>query len=186
MDISNTYINLLKNRDRGSFEMLYDNYAANLLGVLSQILQEKATAEDVLQDAFIKIYKNIDTYDPQKGALFTWMLNICRNSAIDRKRKIKREQENVNRFQSENVNTSSHVPKWSNDSEIMEKRDKLNKAIEKLPEDQRTVIENLYFEGMTQREMAEHENIPLGTVKSRIRLGLRKLREGFKLYVLWM
>jgi RNA polymerase sigma-70 factor (ECF subfamily) len=186
MDISNSYIELLKRRDRKSFESLYDNYAPNLLGIICQMIHEKPMAEDVLQEAFIKIYRKIEAYDPEKGGLFTWMLNICRNSAIDKKRKIHREKEKVNRFSSGDVSKDESVELWIEDTTIAEKRKDLNAALEELPQEQKSVIKNLYFDGLTQRELAETKNIPLGTIKSRVRLGMKKLRESLKIYLLWM
>lgn len=186
MDISHRYIDLLKRRDRKSFEWLYDHYAPNLLGIICQMLHEKPMAEDVLQESSIKIYKTIDSYDSKKRGLFTWMLNICRNSAIDRKRKISREREKVNRFSSTNVIKDESAELWIENTSIAEKRKDLKAALEELPEEQRSVIENLYFEGMTQREFSETRNIPLGTVKSRVRLGMKKLRESLKITLFWM
>ncbi|HKK89352.1 MAG TPA: sigma-70 family RNA polymerase sigma factor [Saprospiraceae bacterium] len=186
MDISHSYIDLLQKGDRKSFERLYDNYAPNLLGVVCQMLHEKPMAEDVLQESFIKIYKNIESYDPEKGGLFTWMLNICRNSAIDRKRKINREREKVNRFESTDVSTNEAPELWIEDTTIAEKRKNLNEALEELPQEQKIVIKNLYFDGLTQRELAKTKDIPLGTIKSRVRLGMKKLRESLKIQLLWM
>ena len=185
IDISSReFIARLKQGDRDSFEHLYDYYAPNLYGVVKHIVPTTDLAEDVLQRSFVKIWRNIDKYDSDKGTFFTWMLNICRNLAIDEYRKIKRKREKMNQRDDEPVYKEEETTRINIDEEA--DYTDLRKAMADLPEEQRTVIENLYLNGMTQRELAEYKDIPLGTIKSRVRLAFKKLRGALKLLFFWM
>lgn len=180
------FILKLKQGDKQSFEYLYDHYAPNLLGVISAIVKPTDQAEDVLQKGFIKIWSNIDKYDAERGTFFTWMLNICRNLAIDEYRKIRREQDKVNRGGQKDVHKEIEVQEGDFRGGDHRNGKKLHDAILKLPEDQRHVIENLYLGGLTQKELSEADDIPLGTIKSRVRLAMNKLRETLKLILFWI
>lgn len=181
---SDEFISKLKHGDRDSFEHLYDHYAPNLYGIVKNIVPTTDLAEDVLQKSFVKIWQNIDQYNENRGTFFTWMMNICRNQAIDEYRKIKRSKQNM----IQNEDNTVHNTELSKEIIPDEQEDysELREALKNLPEEQRTVIENLYLNGMTQRELAEHSDIPLGTIKSRVRLAFNKLRNTLKLLIFWM
>ena len=163
-------------RDRSALEYLYDNYSGALYGVILRVIKDEDVAQEVLQDAFLKIWEKIDSYDESKGKLFTWMLNVTRNLAIDRTRskemsKTKKTDDLdlvVNRIDNQQQ-TEIHVDSIG-----------LQEVLIKLPEEQRFVIEHLYLKGYTQSELAEEFNIPLGTVKTRTRLALSELRMTLK------
>lgn len=164
-------IALLKQRDEKAFSYLYDNYSGALYGIILQILENTELANDVLQEVFINIWRKIDTYDPAKGRLYTWMLNISRNASIDQLRSKNYQNSQKNQSIPENVDALGG-------SSIQMSIDSigLKKMLEKLKMEQRVLIELAYFKGYTHEEIAEMEDIPLGTVKTRIRNALIQLR----------
>lgn len=164
-------VSLLKGRDDRAFAYLYDNYSGALNGIILQILDNTELSNDVLQEVFINIWRKIESYDPSKGRLYTWMLNIARNASIDMLRSKSYQNSRKNQSIPENVDglmTSSFKPNtdWIG----------LRKLLEKLKTEHRVLIELAYFKGYTHEEISEIEGIPLGTVKTRIRNALMQLR----------
>jgi len=162
---------LLQQNDQ-AFSYLYDNYSPALFGVISQIISNREAAADVLQDVFVNIWKKISLYDASKGRLFTWMLNIARNAAIDKLRSRSYQDSLKNQPLTENVNTitaNSVVNPQQNDIG-------LKKQVGRLKEEYRVLIDLSYFQGFTHEEIAKILNLPLGTVKTRIRSALTQLR----------
>lgn len=162
----------MQNKNRSALEYLYDHYSGALMGVIARILKKEELAEEVLQDVFLKIWDKIDSYDPAKGKLFTWMLNIARNQAIDKTR-------------SKEFSKGKKTGDIENFVNRVDRKDYLEQQVDaiglkevlkKLPEDQRFVIDQHYLKGYTQAEMAEEFNLPLGTVKTRMRLAMKELR----------
>jgi len=162
----------LRSKDRQALEYLYDNYSGALYGVILRIVKKEDIADDVLQDVFLKIWDKFDSYDSTKGKLFTWILNVARNQAIDktRSREISREKKTTG---IDNV-----VSKVDRSVYLEQGIDSIGVTdiLKDLPEEQRFVVEHLYFKGYTQSELAEEYNIPLGTVKTRLRLAMKQLR----------
>jgi RNA polymerase sigma-70 factor (ECF subfamily) len=167
----------LQRKDRSALEYLYDHYSGALLGVIARILRKEELAEEVLQDVFLKIWDKIDSYDPTKGKLFTWMLNIARNQAIDKTRS-KEFSKGKKTGDIENF-----VNRVDRNSYLEQSVDAigLRDVLRQLPEDQRFVIDQHYLKGYTQSEMAEEFNLPLGTVKTRMRLAMKELRNLLKI-----
>lgn len=168
-------ISLLKSRDARAFNYLYDNYSGALLGIINQILEDIELANDVLQEVFINIWKRIESYDQTKGRLFTWMLNIARNASIDmlRSKSYQNSQKNLQIDDRETFQSKSTIP--LNIDGIG-----LKKILTKLRPEHRVLIELAYFKGYTHEEISEIEDIPLGTVKTRIRNALIQLRQLMK------
>ncbi|HEV8284017.1 MAG TPA: sigma-70 family RNA polymerase sigma factor [Chitinophagaceae bacterium] len=162
---------LLQQNDQ-AFSYLYDNYSPALFGIINQIVSDKETASDVLQDVFINIWRKIGSYDDSKGRLFTWMLNIARNAAIDKIRSRPYQDNLKNQPLTENVNSKSANPVVNPQINDVG----LKKLIHKLKEEYRILIDMSYFQGFTHEEIAKLLNIPLGTVKTRIRSALIQLR----------
>ena len=168
-------IRLLQKSDERAIEMLYDDYAAALYGVVFRIVLSEEVAQDVLQESFVKIWKKGQTYNSSKGTLFTWILNIARNAAIDATR-------------SKHYRGNGKVQNLENIVGRQEKQfDEINinqigllQHVNNLEEKYRTVIDLIYLKGHTQQEVTELLDIPLGTVKSRIKIGLRELRKIYK------
>ena len=161
----------LTNRDTKGLEILYDNYSSAMYGVILRIIQNDEIAEDLLQEAFIKIWNNFMQYDAGKGRLFTWMINICRNLAIDKLRSKDFVNHNKNQSIENSVSGIVNIMSSYNPDTIG-----IKEIVRKLEPDYRTIIDLLFFEGYSQAEAAEKLNIPLGTVKTRSRAAILKLR----------
>jgi RNA polymerase sigma factor (sigma-70 family) len=166
----------LKDRDNLAFSYLYDHYSGALYNIISQIVSDAELASDVMQEVFVNIWRKIDMYDAGKGRLFTWMLNIARNASIDTIRSKNYQNSRKNQSIQENVD----VIRPGDTTQIGVDTIGLRKVLEKLKGEQRTLIELAYFKGYTHEEIAELEQIPLGTVKTRIRNALIQLRAYLK------
>lgn len=143
-----------------------------MYGVVIRIVQKEELAEEVLQDVFLKIWDKIESYDATKGKLFTWMLNIARNQAIDKLRS--REISKSNKTK----DIDSLVHTINNQEQVEQNSDGIGVygILKALPEEQRFVVDYLYFKGYTQSELAEESGIPLGTIKTRLRSAMQQLR----------
>lgn len=162
----------LQSGDQDSFTLLYDSYSAALFGIIYKIVVDQKESENLLQDCFVKIWQNIQKYDPEKGRLATWLFNIARNTAIDFKR-----SKYFNQLQkNQNADNLVYVDVVQAVSIPVIDSLGLKQLVEKLTPVCREVIEWMYFEGYTQQEIADQKGIPLGTVKSRTRLALKELR----------
>ena len=164
---------LLKDKDQRGFTILYNNYSSALYGVLNKIIQSNDDANDLLQDTFLKIWKNIGNYDASKGSIFTWMMNIARNLAIDKVRSVDF------RDTSQNVSMDDKIV-YQIDNEYQAIQDVdgigLQKVVDKLKPEYKQLIDLVYYQGYTQAEVAEEYRIPLGTVKTRIKAAVSTLR----------
>lgn len=164
---------LLQRKDEQAFSYLYDNYAAALNGIINRMVDNRELAEDILQEAFVKIWNNFSGYDTGKGRLFTWMLNITRNLTIDTLRsKGFKKQAKI----SGDENSVSNI---TDDSRMAERFDAmgLRKQLINLKPEQRSIIDLAYFNGYTQDEISKEMGIPLGTVKTRMRAAIIELRK---------
>jgi RNA polymerase sigma factor (sigma-70 family) len=160
----------LKARDDQAFSYLYDHYSGSLFSIILQIVKSPEVASDVLQEVFINIWRKMESYDPVRGRLFTWMLNISRNASIDTLRSKSYLNSQKNQEITDNVYGNDQVTQMNID------RIGLTKFLEKLKPEQRILIEHAYFKGYTHEEIAQIEDIPIGTVKTRIRNALLQLR----------
>lgn len=164
---------LLRDKDERGYTILYNNYSSALYGVLNKIVQSNDDAGDLLQDTFLKIWKNIGNYDSSKGSIFTWMMNIARNLAIDKVRSADF------RDNSQNVSMEDKVV-YQIDNEYQTEQDVdgigLQKVVDKLKPEYKQLIDLVYYQGYTQAEVAEEYGIPLGTVKTRIKAAVSTLR----------
>ncbi len=174
--VEETLVTLLKNKDQRGFSILYDNYSAALYGVIIKIVRSEEVAADVMQDAFVKIWKNIEGYDTSKGALFTWILNVARNTAIDKLR----SQEFQNTQRNQDLDAHIHAIDSQGGSELEVDAMGLSKVVEQLKPEQKQVIDLLYFKGYTQEEVSKEYGIPLGTVKTRVKAAITFLRKYIK------
>lgn len=167
----NQVVDRLLRHDKEAFAELYDNYSSAIYGIALKILKDEALAEDALQETFVRIWRKIQTYDPSKGRLFTWMLNIGRNIAIDMHRA----------NESRKASSTSSLQERAFDSKgpsttVQVEGIGIREIVDGLPPEQKQVIELIYYLGYTQSEVAEEFDIPLGTVKSRVRLAMNYLR----------
>ncbi len=166
-------IGLIKERSSEGFNLLYKNYSDALYGVINRIVLNTASAEDLLQDTFVKIWKNIDSYDECKGTFFTWMLNIARHTSIDHLR--------TKQFKNQKVTGSDDVLLFdtgagSSKSDSNTDAIGLRSAVDKMEDKYKEVINIIYFYGYTYEETAKLLDIPVGTVKTRARKALSLLR----------
>jgi RNA polymerase sigma-70 factor (ECF subfamily) len=166
---------LLKARQQEAYSYLYDHYSGSLYSIILNIVTDKDFASDVLQEVFIKIWRQIETYDHSKGRLFTWMLNVARNASIDAVRSKGYQKNQKNRELTENFFDAGGSTMINTD------RIGLKKLVHNLKEDYRILIDLSYFQGFTQDEIAKMLNIPLGTVKTRMRSALIQLKQVIKL-----
>ncbi|RIV47161.1 MULTISPECIES: RNA polymerase sigma factor [Flagellimonas] len=161
-------VSLLAEKDDKAISLLYENYGDTLFGVAYKVVKDEDLAQDVLQESFIKIWKKADSYDASKAKLFTWLFRITRNTAIDKLRSLNNKADKEVQIDASNVykvGVKGIVP------DHMDIQDNLDKIDPKY----RIVLEALFFEGMTQQEASEELDIPLGTIKSRLKIGLREL-----------
>ena len=162
---------LLKEQNNDAFNYLYDHYSGALFTIINQIVPDKDTASDVLQEVFVNVWRKISTYDETKGRLFTWMLNIARNAAIDKVRSkgYRNNQRTQTIAEGENAGVAMSSNPIVNDVG-------LKKVLTTLNEEYRKLIDLSYFQGFTHEEIAKMLGIPLGTVKTRIRTAISQLR----------
>ena len=165
---------MLKQREETAFSYLYDHYSGSLYAVILNIVPDRELANDQLQEVFIKIWKQIDSYDQNKGRLFTWMLNIARNASIDAVRSKNYQKGQRNTELTENMYSSAGSTQTETD------KIGLKKIVYKLKEDYRVLVELSYFQGYTQDEISKILKIPLGTVKTRLRSALIQLKQVIK------
>lgn len=166
----------LKKRDNSAFEYLYSNYKGALFTIIKQLIPQEEIAGDVLQEAFITAWKNIDKYDESKGRLFTWLYNVTRNCAINTLRSKNYKSTQKNDSLADYVN---YIDEKGSET-ININQIGLRKQVNQLREDYKNVLELSYFKGHTHEEIAKLLAIPVGTVKTRLRNALIELR---KLYV---
>lgn len=166
-------ISRFQQKDVKALEELYARYSESIYGVIYAILKDKELSEEVLQDTFVKIWNNAESYNASKGRFFTWIVNIARNTAIDRTRS--KNYKNTNR----NQNMTYFVDILEEKSSFITSVDAIGikKYVQLLEPICKKVIHFLFFQGYTQKETAEELDIPLGTVKTRNRICINKLRE---------
>ena len=164
--------------DRRSFEQLYERFSGVLFSIAYRMLKSQEAAEDVLQDVFVQIWKKAPLFDPARGRPMTWAVTLTRNKAIDLMRSAQRRSGLHETMHQENETFSRFDDRSSFDAVASDELWKLVRdAIEKLSKEQRQAIELAFFASMTQTEIAEHLDEPLGTIKARIRRGMLALRE---------
>lgn len=168
-------ISLIGSADARAFAVLYDRHSRAAYWVAYRITGGKQAAEDLTQDAFLKVWRSSESYRSERGSVRTWILTIVHNRGIDRLRSVASRRRTQDRVEAA---TMRHEP-----SEVFEevwrgyRRERLKEALGALPREQREAVTLAHLHGRTQTEIAERLGLPLGTVKGRMRLGLKKLRE---------
>ena len=161
--------------DRDAFSRFYDLLAPTAFGLIRRVLRDPEAAADVLQEVFWQVWREAPQYDPKRGSPEAWLVMRAKTRAIDRLRSIRRRDRTFVAPVDESVARSSEEPA-ENPAVVAEDRSLIHTALAQLPEPQRRVIEMAFFEGLTQSEIAIRLREPLGTVKTRARLGLERLR----------
>jgi len=167
-------------RDRQAFSQLYDRYASVLYGTALRIVNDPDEASDILRAVFLQIWNQPGAYDPWLGRPFHWALTLTRNLAIDRLRSLKRHYRFLEEETGERDRSASE---WAaGPSEFIDRKKvaSIRAAVRTLPLEQRQAMEMTFLGGLTQNEIAETLNQPLGTIKARIRRGMLELRDGLK------
>lgn len=170
-------VELLKavaHKDEAALARLYDRYRLILFGLIVRIIKNREEAEDVLQEVFLQVWKRATDFDEQRGRVFTWLVTLARSRAIDRLRNLAaRERVAIAGTREAAEEVSDAVA----DVFLSEQRRLVNAALAQLPEEQKHLLMLAYFDGLTQSEIAARTGVPLGTVKTRMRTGLIKLRD---------
>jgi RNA polymerase sigma-70 factor, ECF subfamily len=168
---------LILTKDSRAFSHVYDMYSKSLFAVINNLVKDKEEAEDVLQEVFVKIWKNIDSYNESKGRFYTWIINIARNTSIDKLR-----SKGFNNSQ-KNLSSDNFVHLLDDSNKLTNKIDTIGiqEFVKKLKPKCIAIIDLLFFKGYTQQEAAEELDIPLGTVKTQNRNCINDLRIFLKL-----
>ncbi len=154
--------------EREALAVLYDRYATLVFSLVTRMLGAGMTAEEVTQDVFMLVWRRADQFSAERGRLLPWLLTIARNRAIDEMRR-----KHAGPAEVELMDAADGYPGLE---ELTLQRIQMRKALAQLPEAQREALELAYYSGMTQQEVAEHLGLPLGTIKTRMRMGLQRLR----------
>jgi len=161
-------------RDEAALARLYDRYRVILFGLLVRILNNRQEAEDVLQETFLQVWRRAADFDESRGRPFTWLVTLARSRGIDRLRTLAaRERVATARA----VDEAEVISDAASDAFRSEQRELVANALRQLPEEQKQPLLLAYFDGLTQSEIAAQLDTPLGTVKTRMRTGMMKLRQ---------
>lgn len=166
----------IESRDAEALALLYDRHAGRLMGLAHRILGDTGEAEEILQEVFLHVWKAASTFDPSRGPVLAWLLVATRSRSIDRLRSRRTGRSAGARSLEEAPEPASREDVEA-DAAGREWEAQCRAVIAELPEDQRRALELAYFDGLTHQEIAARTATPLGTVKTRVRLGLMKLRE---------
>jgi RNA polymerase sigma-70 factor (ECF subfamily) len=172
-------IELVANGEARALEVLYDRYSRVVYSFALRIVGDPQLAEEILQEVFFRVWQQGSGFQSNRGSLITWLLSITHNLAIDEVRKRNRRPQKADSEDPELVLGAMADEGTDIEQEVWLSgvRTAIVEALDRVPKEQRVVIELAYFRGLTQREIAETLGQPLGTVKTRMRLGLQKLRE---------
>ena len=167
----NEFLQCLQSNDHRQFSIFYNAFSAALFGLIVRWIGDSIEAENLLQDVFVKAWRNRARYDPSKSRVFTWLYNIARNSCIDHLRSKTYKQQS--KTAALNFNSQVLLPSVNM---ILPDTIGLRTLVDKLRQEEKKMIELKYFNGLTQEEIAEALNMPLGTVKTRINMAIKNLR----------
>jgi len=172
-------VNRLLQKDVSAFEQLYDRHSRSVYGLLLRILQQTGTAEEVVQDVFLQLWRNAGQYDESRGPFVPWLLTLARNRALDTLR-LKSERQRRREDQTEEMPPVFAAPEYEKQLDEKRRGEKVRALMGSLNPQQKKAIELAYFEGLSHTEIAAALKEPLGTVKSWIRNGLLRLKEGLQ------
>lgn len=168
-------IRCVSNGDEAALSLLYDRYRRVLFGLLYRMLNNRTEAEDVLQEVFVQVWRQARKFDEGRGKAFTWLVTIARRRAIDRLRSLRSRAMTI--YKASESNALYPDAAVEQDPFLRADQKTVRAALNQLPAAQRSLLLMAFFEGRSQREIAERTKIPLGTIKTRIRTGMTRLRE---------
>ncbi len=169
----------LLQKDVEAFEQLYERHSRIVYALVLRILQQGSTAEEVVQDVFLQVWRNARYYDEQRGPFIPWLMTLARNRALDRLR-LKSERQRRQEAQTEELPLILEVPQYEKDLDEKRRAERVRALMALLHPQQKRAMELAYFEGLSHSEIAASLKEPLGTVKSWIRNGLLRLKEGLQ------
>jgi RNA polymerase sigma-70 factor (ECF subfamily) len=169
----------LLQKDVEAFEQLYERHSRIVYALVLRILQQGSTAEEVVQDVFLQVWRNARHYDEQRGPFIPWLMTLARNRALDRLR-LKSERQRRQEAQTEEFPPVLEVPQFEQILDEKRRAERVRALMASLHPQQKKAIELAFFEGLSHSEIAESLKEPLGTVKSWIRNGLLRLKEGLQ------
>jgi RNA polymerase sigma-70 factor (ECF subfamily) len=172
-------VHQLLQRDVRAFEEIYDRHSRAVYGLVLRILQQAGTAEEVVQDVFLQLWRNAGRYDEQRGPFVPWLLTLARNRALDTLR-LKSERQRRREDQTEELPSIMMTPAYEKELDEKRRAERVRALMASLAPQQKRAIELAYFEGLSHTEIAAALREPLGTVKSWIRNGLLRLKEGLQ------
>ena len=174
-------LTLIANGDKDALECFYERYATQVFSLTRYMLKDEAIAEEITQDTFMAVWQKASTFKANRGSPKGWLMSIAHHRVIDHTRSAKRARASMDRMAQEMASLEKLYQVRTEDEAFRSlERQEIAKALESIPEAQRTVILMSYFQGYSQSEIADILDQPLGTVKTRIRLGMQKLRALFK------
>ena len=171
-------ISLVEAGDADAFATLYDRHSQAAFSLAYRMMGERQAAEDLAQDAFLKVWRGASSYRAERGSVRTWILSIVHNRGVDKLRSQasrRKTQERVEASAPRSQPSEAFAETWRNSQ-----RDQVREALNTLPAEQLKILELAYFSGYTHVEISELLGLPLGTVKGRMRLGLKKIRDYFE------
>jgi RNA polymerase sigma-70 factor (ECF subfamily) len=171
-----TLVHKVLQRDVGAFEQLYDRHSGAVYGLVLRILLQAGTAEEVVQDVFLQLWRNAAQYDSARGPFVPWLFTLARNRALDTLR-LKSERQRRREVQTEELPPVSSAPEYEKQLDEKRRAERVRALMGSLHPQQKKAIELAYFEGLSHTEIAESLKEPLGTVKSWIRNGLLRMKE---------
>jgi RNA polymerase sigma-70 factor, ECF subfamily len=172
-------VHQLLQRDVDAFEQLYDRHSRIVYALVLRIVQQTSTAEEVVQDVFLRLWRNAGQYDAQRGPFAPWLMALARNRALDHLR-LKSERQRRREDPSEGLPQAMSVPRFEQALDEKRRAEQVRALVGSLNPQQKKAIELAYFEGLSHSEIAAALKEPLGTVKSWIRNGLLRLKEGLR------
>jgi len=172
-----SYVRRCAEGDQSALGTLYDESSQHIYGVALSVLRDTADAEEVTLDVYSQVWRSAAVYSSQRGSVVAWLLTLARSRAIDRlrSRATRQKREEPIDESPQGFHTTDSSPEQS--ASATQTRQRIQQALDRLPPDQREAVELAYFSGMSHSELAGHLSQPLGTVKTRIRMGMMKLRE---------
>jgi RNA polymerase sigma factor (sigma-70 family) len=174
------WVHRIAQQDQAALSHLYDRYARLIYSVAYRSLGSAEESEEVVMDVFAQVWRTADRYDGSKSRVDTWLLMMARSRVTDRLRKGQRQGKVTDALLFFEAPMDRNSPNPSDDAELQERRSIVVSALETLPLEQRQVIELAYYAGFSHREIADQTGVAIGTVKTRIRLGLDKLRSALQ------